>query len=170
MLIWTIKTPTTNRYLCMMFFFPGYSSCTLLPPALKLSSSSDAVCNLFPPLCLLYTASSISSPCWGECDKYNRLPHQTLMAAGHVTIAPAFLFLFFLLFLNTHTHKHTHTHAAVNPRDSDGSQLLRWRKLWCLYEDLWGYFTQDQDRSAVLCNPQRALGLLYRDIVVSSDS
>lgn len=57
------------------------------------------------------------------------------MAAGHVAFSPASLF--FLL------HTQTHTSSGGNLGDSDGCQLPWCRKLWPLYEDPWGYFTQD---------------------------
>ena len=50
-------------------------------------------CLCLPPLGLPSTASCISSPCWGKCDKYSEHPHP-MMAAGHVTLSPYSVHIF----------------------------------------------------------------------------
>lgn len=72
-----------------------------------------------------------------------------------------------------HTHTHIYRHWDTHRRivcDSDGCQLLCCRMLWPLYEDSWGYFTKDGGGCTYCACLKRALGLLYKGTVVSSDS
>lgn len=131
------------------------SSSSVLPPVLKLSSFSVAVCALFPAL--LSPMSSIASIFhlfsmlrWVRWIWWTPISNTDGCWACHILTSQQPLSSWSIFFpphhpQYTHAHQYTHTHSHLPryPGDSDGCQLLCCRKLWPLYEDPWGYFIQD---------------------------